>query len=302
VIKPLHAVRDLSSHPAAGGCRSASPGGFTLVELLVVLAVIGTLVGMLLPAVLRVRESGRQTQCGNNVHNMALGVLSYASSKRYFPPGCDAVPAGASLPNGTQHAWSSYILPFIEESAISNRIDYKKFWNASGGNDVASDSTVSLYICPSGMVSFNGKADYGGISGTYLAARGQVNPAADPSHNGILTWLDADHRSFITPASASDGLSHTLLIGESVDRGLQDVVDPDMNGRWGRGTNAFPQNAPFVNIFENESIRSRHLRGAQTAFADGRVMFLSDTMDPDVLAAICTRNGGETCASAVNAP
>lgn len=266
------------------------------------IAIVGTLVGMLLPAVLRVRESGRQTQCGNNIHNISLGVLSYASARRHYPPGSDNMPVGQSLPNGTQHAWSSFILPYIEEAAVANRIDFKKFWNAAGGNDIASDATVPLYICPSGMVSFIGKQDYGGISGTFIVPSGQTNPAADPFANGILTSLEPQHPGRISPSQVTDGLSHTLLLGESVDRGLQSApdVNPDTNARWAWGTNCFSQNVNFVNVFENECLRSRHLRGAQTAFADGRVMFLSDTMDPDVLAAICTRNGGEVRASAVN--
>jgi prepilin-type processing-associated H-X9-DG protein len=101
-------------------------------------------------------------------------------------------------------------------------------------------------------------------------------------------------------SSVTDGLSHTLLVAESVDR--KSDVTPAENIRWAWGANSFAQNAPFVNTPRTENIRSTHDRGANGVFADGRVMFLGDSISPDVLAAICTRNGEEKIASAVNDP
>lgn len=278
------------------------PRAFTLVELLVVIGLIGVLVGLLLPAVQRARESGRRTACLNNLRGMTLGVGAYETSKRHFPFGNDALAVPLALPIGTQHAWSSRILPYIEESALASRIDFGKFWNAPGGNDAASDAFLSIYICPSGMVSYVGKQDYGGVTGTYIVPSDRTQPVDDPFHNGALMVRDAEHRNPVTAASITDGLSQTLLVGESVDRGLPPAtnVDSERNSRWALGTNCFAQNVRFINVYDNENLRSRHDGGAHASFADGRTAFLSENMDPDVLAAICTRNGGETKSSAAS--
>lgn len=299
-------MRNPPYNPGQAGCplRRALCSGFTLIELLVVIGIVGVLVGLLLPAVQRARESARRTGCLNNVRGMTLGIGGYESSKRCYPFGNDALANPPALPIGTQHAWSSFILPYIEEASLASRIDYRRFWNAPGGNDEASDAVLSIYVCPSRMVSYVGKQDYGGVTGTYIVPSGKTQPADDPFHNGMLIFRDEGHRQAITPAGVTDGLSQTLLIGESVDRGLPPAADvnPELNSRWALGTNCFAQNARFINLYENENLRSRHDGGAHASFADGRAAFLGENMDPDVLAAICTRNGGETKSSAVNVP
>lgn len=273
--------------------------GFTLVELLVVIAIIGGLIGMLLPAVQRVREASRRSDCGNKLAQCGLGVANYEQANRHFPPGCDITPHGMSLPNGTQHAWSTFILPFIERQEIAARIDLRKAWDAPGGNDVASNSSISTFICPSGIVPIIGKADYGGVSGSWIMAEGVPFLGAEGLSNGMLVSVDGIIRP-VQAAFASDGLSRTLLCAEAVDRGEVEEATGQRNkgGRWA-WINCFAQAAGFVNT-RGSDIRSNHPSGAHGAFADGHVVFLDESMDPAVLAAICTRNGGETIATAVS--
>jgi prepilin-type N-terminal cleavage/methylation domain-containing protein len=277
--------------------------GFTLVELLVVIAIIGMLVGLLLPAVQRARESGRQSTCANNMRNMAVALCTYESARKSFPPGSNDLPA-PSLPRGTQHAWSSYILPQIEEAALASRIDYKKAWNAAGANAAAASQNIQLYTCPSGMVPFPGKQDYGGISGSSILTSATATLPDDALFNGILIPIDIGHVSPVNAADVTDGLSQTLLVGESVDRGnVETGAAPGTtatNIKWAWGTSCFSQADRFVNDFNNSNMRSNHPLGCYAAFGDGRVMFLADNMDPVILSAICTRNGGERSASLVN--
>jgi hypothetical protein len=260
-----------------------------------VIAIVGTLLGMLLPAVQRARELSRRTACGHHVRLTALGVVGYESARRHFPAGCDMVPRGASLPVGTQHAWSSFILPFVEESGLAGRIDYSRSWNAPGGNRAASNEVVSAYVCPSGLLPAAGKSDYGGISGSWIVSAGVPFHGAAGLTAGLLFADDGGHPP-ATAADVTDGLSRTLLVAEAVDRGTAEPAadDAEAAGRWAR-INCFAQAAAFVNAFGSD-IASHHDGGAQAALADGRVTFLGDSIDPAVLSALCTRNGGETTA------
>jgi prepilin-type N-terminal cleavage/methylation domain-containing protein/prepilin-type processing-associated H-X9-DG protein len=277
--------------------------GFSLVELLVVVAIIGTLIGLLLPAVQGMRESSRRSSCSNRLRQSGLGTLAYESSRRLFPPGCDLRPSSDHLPDGTQHAWSTFILPFIEEDGLASRIDLRKRWDEPGKNAAASVETVTVYVCPSGIVSSVGKADYGGISGSWIMLEEMTgNEAFDPKKglsDGLLVSVSADVQP-VRAASATDGLSCTLLVAESVDRcDPEDAADPrHKSGRWA-WVNCFSQGASFINS-RGSDIRSNHPNGAHGGFADGHVMFLDDSMDPAVLSAICTRNGGEAKASAIH--
>ena len=282
--------------PVAGG------HGFSLVELLVVIAIIGTLVGLLLPAVQRVRESARKTACGNNLRQTALATSTYESGRKRFPTGCDRMPT-PDLPAGTLHAWTSSILPFLEEAELAARIDYSREWNDPAGNRAASKRKITAYVCPSGVLSYVGKADYSGISGAWmLGVDGVPFLGAAGLTNGVLVPRD-QHTGHVRAAHVTDGLSATLLAAESTDRGPapgEDVDPEDPTGRWAVH-NCGPQSSGFINT-ETSDIRSLHPGGAQAAFADGRVAFLDESMDPVVLAAICTRNGGEAQASAASVP
>jgi prepilin-type processing-associated H-X9-DG protein len=238
-----------------------------------------------------------------------LALANYESNKRRFPPGNDNFSDDDGQSPPRYHAWSSFILPFLEQANLAASIDYKKEWNAPGGNDAASDMVLGVYVCPSGITSFPGKQDYGGVMGSAVPLTGKsVSP--DWDHSGTLYGTDdmieasakKVHR-FRQPAEThaiTDGLSTTLLVAEGVDRSHAERGDADGNtdsviggSRWACGTNCFPHNSRVINDPTVDGFRSRHPRGVNTVFADGHVKFLTDSVDSDVLVSICTKSGGE---------
>jgi prepilin-type N-terminal cleavage/methylation domain-containing protein len=210
----------------AGRDTAARRRAFTLVELLVVMAIISVLIGLLMPAVNSAREAGRRTSCSNNTRQVALATLNFQSAYDYFPPSrtlafLDA--NGNPLPNATGAtkaasggAWGTFarILPFMEEGTLYKTIDFAH----ANGSQLLPGSTVPLeevrigsYICPSeqnDILSANNAsyiANYAVNMGTWF----MYDPLTNTGGNGAF-YCNAQ----LKPGSFSDGLSKTLMISE----------------------------------------------------------------------------------------
>jgi prepilin-type N-terminal cleavage/methylation domain-containing protein/prepilin-type processing-associated H-X9-DG protein len=166
--------------------RTARPG-FTLIELLVVIAIIAILIGLLLPAVQKVREAAAMIQCKNNLKQLALGAMNYHDANGAFPAGSVCRPGTGTFANSVSYydTWGISILPYIEQDNVY------KLWNpnmpniapdtVAGVNFVTMRQTlIKTYNCPSDVSGGLGFTPYSPDSGNDYA----TNTANGPGGNG----------------------------------------------------------------------------------------------------------------------
>lgn len=284
--QPALAARPGRPSSLNGRTPDTAASAYTLVELLVAMAVMGLLLAVALPALQSARESARRTACGNRLRQIGAGLHAYHVAHKAFPPGGVEwrSPADRSRTK-RQLAWSAFLLPFIDEPAVFRQLDFSKAFDAPE-NAGGATQVISTYLCPSAArtvlrVEGRGAIDYGGIYGERIdwPGRAAAERRNDPP-KGVMLY---DRRVKIR--DIRDGTSHTLMVSE--DSAWRD-------GQWINGRNIFDQAFEINNHipFEND-IRSNHSTGAQGLLADGSVHFLHEDMDLRTLAAICTRARGD---------
>ncbi len=198
--------------------RFRGRSAFTLIELLVVIAIIAILIGLLLPAVQKVRDAAARTQCVNNLKQMGLALHGYHDVYQGLPQGQVpwANPGVTSAPFEGAWSWQAQILPYIEQDNVYRQA---KAWQNSATNyyswsNPAASQKMKIYTCPAdsrGPVAWPGASSglpdqaltgYLGVSGTVSAATGQGN--------GILFST----RTKVALVAITDGTSNTIMVGE----------------------------------------------------------------------------------------
>src|SRR5690348_11283047 len=184
-------------------------GAFTLIELLVVIAIIAILIGLLLPAVQKVREAANRIQCQNNLKQLGLGLHNYHGTNGCFPPAYVA----AGLNSGP--GWGTFILPYIEQEALGRQVPKgPPFWGAQAVSTAADggQAPLKMFRCPSDAGPIL-NADQGNFAvSNYRAACGTLTSViytADADMGGVMY-----QNSHVRIADVIDGTSNTTVVGE----------------------------------------------------------------------------------------
>jgi len=214
-----------------------SRAGFTLIELLVVIAIIAILIGLLLPAVQKVREAAARAKCQNNLKQIVLAAHNYESSNSSFPPGAGPLPSNYPT-NNQRPSLLAQLLPYVEQANKYNQFDLTQDVHLAAVNEVARQSDVPIYLCPSDpsdgfMNTTTGSPAYG--RSNYFGNIGRVAQPASPwdstnqaamngSWNGIFfveltshQWNDLGNKPRrVKIMDVADGTSNTAMFAETL--------------------------------------------------------------------------------------
>jgi prepilin-type N-terminal cleavage/methylation domain-containing protein/prepilin-type processing-associated H-X9-DG protein len=301
--------------------------GFTLIELLVVIAIIAILIGLLLPAVQKVREAAARAKCSNNLKQIGLALHSYHDVNGTFPK---AAPLGGT----TSLGWNSFILPFIEQDAIWKLMNPSIGAYASGVNRNQGANRINVYLCPSydqersgstidntagSQLAFTthyvgnmGPKGTNPRTGTAYQVNGPASSQGGLACEGILPYHPAlssatpNPTGGVTMTGITDGTSNTLMVFEVAWRGLE--ISPNSLRAWPRGCAWNNDCTSMKNVtnamrtvryngggdYNDISMGSNHTGGCNVSFGDGSVRFLRESIDLNtVLKPLASRAGGE---------
>jgi prepilin-type N-terminal cleavage/methylation domain-containing protein/prepilin-type processing-associated H-X9-DG protein len=264
--------------------------GFTLVELLVVIAIIAVLIGLLLPAVQKVRGAAARISCANNLKQQTLGLHNFASVHEWFPPAFEGADFHGSW------SWSAFLLPYVEQENLAGQLGVSFSTRFGGGITLVtpadvpnglSQVTVKVFRCPGDPAPDlnpqrlnHAMSNYRAIAGPFTIPQIQQNQDT----GGIMY-----QNSRTTIPDITDGTSNTMLVGECIF----DVPTTKRAAIWAGMTGQISTVVQVsdamwwvddansrVNGPAEQAFSSRHGNGALFGFADGSVRFIYDSADP----------------------
>ena len=300
--------------------KSRVRAAFTLIELLVVIAIIAILIGLLLPAVQKVREAASRMKCQNNMKQLALALHNYENANGALPPSRLQIGSTAA-----GRSWTAVALAYVEQDSVGKQINLNALWNDNTGNPsnlTLAGNTFSVFVCPSvpGRKAppsgpAQGPADYGSVNAirrVFYTSNNIAAPDATASE-----WPGALQKQVAVKfTSITDGTSNTILLGEDAGRPtnwawvpasgrVQDIGTTKDGWGWADpnagfsvdGTNlttGATGGTAAMNKNNDSEFYAFHSGGVNVAMCDGSVRFLRESIAPATFAALVTATGGET--------
>jgi prepilin-type processing-associated H-X9-DG protein/prepilin-type N-terminal cleavage/methylation domain-containing protein len=309
---PVHSV----------GPRDRYRGAFSLIELLLVIAIIAILIALLLSAVQKVREAAARISCANKMKQLGLALHGYHDSQGSLPPGNHMLDPGYSDTSfQASWCWIVYMLPYIEQNNLANQISPSVGFGFVGNGPSDPNWFVAMQFLPVFECPSDPRPDliYGVWSRGNYAANDGIGPMAERGPNDIPTRQTGLFflNGLKTLSSITDGTSSTAMASEVIKSPGNDVRGATF---WEEG-NLYQHNftpndstpdqvrtgfcvsipaAPCVGAYPNYqslqfllTARSRHPGGVNLLLADGHVQFVANTISLPTWQGLSTPAGGE---------
>jgi prepilin-type N-terminal cleavage/methylation domain-containing protein len=285
---------------------------FTLIELLVVIAIIAILIGLLLPAVQKVREAAARMSCQNNLKQLGLAMHTYHDAVGSFP-------YARSGGGQNRHTWALLLLPYIEQGNVlsvyqstipgTNKTDgYNNHTSTHPLMIQARQTQIKIFFCPTrrgspSLSPITTGSTVTGVPSDYAASVGDTGTVPTP---GVFQMVNSNHMlSLVNISGISDGTSNTIMIGEKHIQ-LGRINDPIQDGLIlsGSETQTYSRRAGISNplaisntVAINNQFGSWHTGVCQFVFGDGSVRAVKNSIPGVTLGFLANRADGQVIAN-----